>query len=162
MKIIQFLANKYIEFFARLRVKFYSMFLPIGKNTLILKGFEVRNPGGLKIGNNCYVNINFFVQASGRVTIGNDVLIGPGTYIISENHTFGNLKKLIRNQDIEKAPVLIGNNVWIGVGVIILPGVTIGDGCVIAAGAVVTKSFPKNSVIGGVPAKIIKKRVNNA
>jgi acetyltransferase-like isoleucine patch superfamily enzyme len=69
------------------------------------------------------------------------------------------LDEPIRLQGVTRKGIRIGNNCWIGSKVTILDGVTIGDGCILAAGTVVTKSFPANSIIGGVPAKIIKSRV---
>jgi len=77
----------------------------------------------------------------------------------SENHAFADPNLTIKEQGVIKDPVVIGNNCWIGGGATILAGVHIGDGCVIAAGSVVTKSVAANSIVAGVPAKVIKSRV---
>lgn len=95
----------------------------------------------------------------GEVHIGDNVLMGPECVILSRNHAFIDKNQLIRNQGYsEDDPVYIGNDVWIGHRVIILPGVHIAEGTVIGAGAVVTKNTEPYSVIGGVPAKVIKFR----
>ena len=78
--------------------------------------------------------------------------------IFTQNHNFGDRTKLIREQGATRKPVIIEDDVWIGARVILLPGVTMGRGSVVAAGAVVTKSFPPFSIIGGVPARIIGNR----
>ena len=89
----------------------------------------------------------------GGITIEDDVLIGPGVYLISVNHQLDphHLKEL------ELKPVLIKKNAWIGAKATILPGVTVGENAVVAAGAVVTKDVPANTVVAGMPAKVIKK-----
>ena len=86
--------------------------------------------------------------------------MGPNVQIFSENHNFNSFDKTIREQGVTKQAVVIGNNCWLGAGCTILSGVTVGDGCVIAAGSIVTKSVPPNSVVAGVPAKVIKNRGN--
>lgn len=89
----------------------------------------------------------------GGITIEDDVLIGPGAYLLSVNHGL----KPKRRKELELKPVLIKKNAWIGARATICPGVIVGENAVIAAGAVVTKDVPKNTVVSGVPAKIIKK-----
>ena len=112
---------------------------------------------GLSIGDRSGVGIN--CEINGPVTIGQDVMMGPEVVIYTSGHEFGNTDIPMMDQGFtETKPVVIGNDVWIGRRVIIMPGVTIGNGCVIGAGAVVTKSIPDYSVVGGVPAKVIKIR----
>lgn len=113
---------------------------------------------GITIGDRTGINARAYLAGQGGITIGDDVIMGPNVYIFSENHNFSNLQVKIKDQGFTKQPVIIGNNCWLGAGVTILAGVNIGDGCVIAAGSIVTKSFPSNSVIAGVPAKAIKSR----
>lgn len=118
----------------------------------------VENDGYLTIGDNFFSNYNSFIYANGSsITIGNDCLLGPDVLIINNNHSFTK-GQLIRKQPEVKKAVNIGNDVWIGAKSIILPGVTIGDGAVIAAGSVVNKDVKAYSVIGGVPARFIKNR----
>ncbi|TOB35760.1 hypothetical protein CGK06_26050 [Vibrio parahaemolyticus] len=78
--------------------------------------------------------------------------------MISRNHKFSDIDKYIKEQGYQNAPIVIGNDVWIGFNSTILPGVSIGDGAVIAAHSVVTKDVPSYTVVGGIPAKEIKKR----
>ena len=88
------------------------------------------------------------------IEIGDNVFIGPSWGFYTANHP---LDYTNRNQGLEKSlPIKIGDNCWFGANVSVMPGVTIGAGCVIAAGAVVTKDMPANSLIAGVPAKVIK------
>jgi acetyltransferase-like isoleucine patch superfamily enzyme len=106
----------------------------------------------LIIGNNVFINYGVDIGCTTRVFIGNNVKIGPLTNIIDKNyHQLDST-----TYDIPK-PIIIRDNVWIGRGCIILPGVEIGQNSVIAAGSIVTKSIEKDSLVGGSPAKIIKK-----
>lgn len=107
------------------------------------------------IGENFFANFNLTVLDEAEVRIGSNCFIGPNVSIYTACHP---LDAPSRNTGAEWAePVTIGDNVWIGGSATILPGVTIGNNVVIGAGAVVTKSFPDNVVIGGNPAKVIKK-----
>lgn len=106
------------------------------------------------IGENFYANFDCTILDVSTVTIGDNCMLAPGVHIYTATHP---LDPTERNSGTEFAkPVAIGNNVWIGGGAIINPGVTLGDNVVVASGAVVTKSFPDNVVVGGNPAKIIK------
>lgn len=112
----------------------------------------------LSIGDNSGVGIR--CEVYGPVTIGNDVMMGPDVVVYTSGHRFDRVDiTMIEQGYSEPRPVNIGNDVWIGRRAIIMPGVTIGDGCVIGAGAVVTKDIPPYSLAGGVPAKVIKSRV---
>lgn len=112
----------------------------------------------LEIGNNSGIGIASRIY--GHVCIGDNVLMGPEVIILTSGHKYENADELIRNQGrLPEKPVYVGNDVWIGARAIILPGVRIEDGAVIGAGAVVTKDVPPYTVVGGVPAKIIKQRV---
>ena len=113
---------------------------------------------GITIGDRTGISARAYLAGQGGITIGNDVIMGPNVQIFSENHLFADLNLTIKEQGVTKQAVVIGNNCWLGGGSTILAGVTIGDGCVVAAGSVVTKSFPQNSVIAGIPAKLVKNR----
>lgn len=113
---------------------------------------------GFKCGNNCGLGTNCFYGAAGGIEIGNDVIIGNFVSIHSENHNYNDLNIPIRKQGVSHKGIKIGNNCWIGAKVTFLDGAVLGDGCVVAAGAVVIGAFPDNVVIGGIPAKIIKER----
>lgn len=112
------------------------------------------------IGDNVTFISDIHIGCIDRVFIGNSCLLASRIYIADHSHgdtTIESLKRAPGKRDlITKGPVIIGNNVWIGEGVAILPNVTIGENCIIAANAVVTRDLPPNSVVAGVPAKIIK------
>jgi acetyltransferase-like isoleucine patch superfamily enzyme len=94
-----------------------------------------------------------YIQGINKVYIGDNTIFAPGVKMISANHDKNDLKK----HDKTTPPIIIGKNCWIGVNAVILPSVALGDNVIVAAGAVVSKSFPSNVVIGGVPAKVIRK-----
>ncbi len=111
----------------------------------------------LTIGNRTQLGQN--AKLGGEIILGDDILMGPDIVIMATAHAFDRIDIPINQQGAAKEePVKIGNDVWIGTRAIIMPGVEIGDHCIIASGAVVTKSFPKYCIIGGVPAKVIKMR----
>lgn len=106
----------------------------------------------ITVGKNVFINAGCCFQDQGGIEVGDNTLIGHQVVIATINHDF-----LPENRgNMTLSSVKIGKNVWIGAHATVLPGVTIGDGAIIAAGAVVTKDVPENTVVGGVPAKIIK------
>lgn len=108
----------------------------------------------IQLGANVYMNFNCCILDVSTVKIGDNTMFGPNVQIYTATHP---LEYKTRNSGLEYAkPITIGNNVWIGGNATIYPGVTIGNNVVVAAGSVVTKSFPEDVVIGGNPAKIIK------
>lgn len=121
------------------------------------------NTPTLFIGENCEMGDFTHIVAHNRVYIGDNVLIASKCFISDTNH--GNYKgeyqssplELPKQRELVKKEVKIGNNVWVGENVIILPGIEIGDGCIIGANSVVTKNIPSESIVAGIPAKIIKK-----
>ena len=110
----------------------------------------------ITVGKNVFINSGCCFQDQGGIEIGDNVLIGQQVVIATLNHDLNPQKRA----NMLPAPVKIGNGVWIGAHATILAGVTVGDGAVIAAGAVFTKDVPENTVVGGVPSKIIK-RIEN-
>jgi acetyltransferase-like isoleucine patch superfamily enzyme len=108
------------------------------------------------LGDNNYFNRNVMIDACNLVEIGSNNMFGPDIYITDSNHTFGNGVDP-RLHQMQKGKVKIGNCCWIGAKAVILKDVELEDYCVVGAGAVVTKSFPRGSVIAGIPAKIINK-----
>lgn len=103
-----------------------------------------------ELGTNCIIQSN--------TIIGKNVIMGPDVKIYTKNHRFESLELPIQYQGHSEEKVVIGNDVWIGANSVILPGVTIGDHSIVAAGSVVTKDIPSFAIVGGVPAKIIKYR----
>ena len=108
----------------------------------------------IEVGENFFMNMNCVILDGAKVTFGDNVFVAPGCGFYTAGHP---LDKERRNQGLEYAyPITIGNNVWIGAQVCVLPGVTIGDNSVIGAGSVVTKSIPANVLAAGNPCRIIR------
>jgi len=158
LKITSELNNKYHtpeevrELFAKLTQndvpKTFGMFPPFYTDCGI----------NIKAGENVFINSCCRFQDQGGIEIGGGSLIGHNTTIATLNHDFNPLKR----QNLTPSPVKIGKNVWIGSDCTILPGIEIGDGAIIGAGSVVTKSIPENSIAAGNPARVVKKiEVNN-
>lgn len=131
-----------------------TMLGSVGEKVWIAKTFNCDNGKKIFIGNNFTGNYNLTILDIREVYIGDNVMIGPGTLITTVGHPLSPMGRR-KHLGIAK-PVHIGNDVWIGGNVTILPGVTIGNNVVVAAGAVVTKDVPDNCVVGGVPAQKIK------
>lgn len=110
--------------------------------------------GDVMIGDHTRVGIHNTII--GPVSIGNHVNLAQGITVTALNHNFSDPDKLIDEQGISTAAVHIGDDVWIGANAVVLPGVTIGNHSVVAAGAIVTKDVPQGSLVAGVPAKILK------
>lgn len=131
----------------------------IHRNTIIDCIGGIRHIGvGLTIGNNVGFSPNCYIQVRGRVIIGNNVIFGPNVSIFSESHIFSDPGKFINEQGESRKGVVIEDGVWVGADVTILDGVTIGSNSVIAAKSLVNKSVPAYSIVGGIPAKILKYR----
>lgn len=148
----------YIDALSRKGVK-------IGENVVIGRNSRIECTGSLQsvgkgviIGDRTTFGNDCIFGAAGGIEIGDDVVAGQLIRFHSENHNFTDVSKLIRDQGVTHKGIKIGNNCRIGSGSVFLDGSQLGNGCVVAANAVVTKKFPDNVVIAGVPAKIIKVR----
>lgn len=106
----------------------------------------------ITVGKGVFINMCCCFQDQGGITIGDGCLIGHRVVMATLDHSFAPS----RRADMTPAPIVLGRRVWVGSGAIITKGVTIGDGSVIAAGAVVTRDVPPNTIVGGVPAKVIR------
>ncbi len=106
----------------------------------------------IRLGKRVFINACCCFQDQGGITICDGALIGHRVVLATLNHDMAP----DRRASLQPAPIVIGENVWIGSGAVVLPGVTIGDGAVVAAGVVVTRDVPPNTVVGGVPARILK------
>lgn len=136
----------------------------MGKNLWITAPFYLDYGNNIYFGNNCEVNMNCTFLDDNKIVIGDNALIAPNVQIYTAFHPTNAIERFGEpKQDgsfefckTKTAPVVIGNNVWIGGGAIILPGVTIGNNVVIGAGSVVTKDIPDNKIAYGVPCKVIR------
>ncbi|MBS7211034.1 MAG: sugar O-acetyltransferase [Megamonas funiformis] len=146
-----------------------ELFAKIGNNVKIDVPFYCDYGQHISIGNNVIININCTFVDCNKITIGNNVLIASNVQIYTATHPVNISDRLLDNWSYNNPhaffntyalPVTIEDNVWIGGGVIILPGVTIGKNSVIGAGSVVNKSIPPNSLAVGNPCKVIRK-INN-
>lgn len=136
-----------------------ELFGSAGVNPVVLPVFNCDNGKNIHVGDNFLANYNVTILDIVDVTIGNHVMIAPHTLITTIGHPLSPAKR--RKSLGVTAPVKIGNDVWIGSNVTILPGVTLGNNVVVAAGAVVTKDVPDNSLVGGVPARLLKTLPND-
>lgn len=112
----------------------------------------------LTVGNRVAINVGTYIDAGGGIKIGSNVLIGPNCVISSREHSFELINAPMADQPIRYRGINIESNVWIGANASIIGGVTLGEGCIVGAGAVVTKNVPPFAIVGGVPAKIIRMR----
>ena len=117
---------------------------------------------GLVIGDRSNIGAYSYVGCSGLITIGNDVMISPRVSLYAENHNFADPARPMRDQGITRAPIIVEDDCWIASGAIILAGVTIGRGSVVAAGSVVTHDVPPYSVAAGAPARVLRSRLADA
>jgi acetyltransferase-like isoleucine patch superfamily enzyme len=131
----------------------------IGKNSILICTGVIRSRGvGISIGDNSAVGSQSFLGGQGGIDIGQNVIMGPGVRIFSENHNYADVSIPIRLQGESRRGVKIGDDCWIGASVTIVDGVSLGEGSIVAAGAVVTKSFPARSILAGVPGRLIGER----
>jgi acetyltransferase-like isoleucine patch superfamily enzyme len=131
----------------------------IGAFSRLIVSTTLDNPGRfIHIGDRVGIGEFAYLGGAGGLTIGDDCIVGQYFSCHPENHRFDDPAVPIRLQGVERQPITIGQNCWIGSKVTVLSGVTIGEGSVVAAGAVVTQSFPPNSLIGGVPARLLRQR----
>jgi acetyltransferase-like isoleucine patch superfamily enzyme len=137
--------------------------IQIGPGTMIMHGavlhvynFRALPHAGIRIGANSLIGEYSVIRGQGGVTIGDRVFTSPFTQIIAVNHVFDDPNRPMSEQGITAQGIEIGDDVWLGSGAIVTDGVKIGRGAVVAAGAVVTKDVPPHTVVGGVPARVIK------
>ncbi len=143
-----------------------TKYLTVGKNVTICNNarllFVEEYRGGsyepyVMIGNDVFITFNFTLMAAAPITIHDHVLIASDVMITSENHGMNpELSQSYADTPLDGKPVEIGEGCWLGEKSMIMPGVTLGKRCIVAAGAVVTKSFPDYSLVAGVPARCIK------
>ena len=127
----------------------------------VLRNVTIRFPEKLTLGRNVGISPNTQFNAAGGIDIGDDTLIGPGCMVWSVNHRFDDPNVPIRCQGYVPGKVVIGGNCWIAGHCVILPGVELGTGSVVAAGSVVTRSFGAGAVLAGVPARLVRSRMES-
>jgi len=133
--------------------------LTIGAGTHIGSGSAVRaHEGNVQIGTDVILGSRVTINAYLDVSIGDATLIADDVYLIDFDHTISGTDRPIKDQGITKAPVRVGSDCWLATKVVVLKGVTIGDGAVVGAGAVVTRDVPPNAIVAGVPARVIGHR----
>ena len=153
LKITHMINNEYHspeeiqELFAELTLA------PINKTLRLIPPFNTDFGKNIHIGENVFINSGCKMQDQGGIYIGNDVLIGHNACLLTLNHEIDPESRT----DMHPKSIFIDDKAWLGSNVTVLPGIRIGEGAIVAAGAVVTKDVPANTVVGGVPAKIIKK-----
>lgn len=131
----------------------------VGKRVVFYPGVRISTGKNLVLGNDVDLAWGVLITTSGGVEIGDRTLVGYGTKIFSKNHVVPSRMERIFDSGHVSKRVVIENDVWIGAQCIILPGVRIGEGAVIAAGSVVTKNVDSFTIVGGSPAKFLKNRV---
>jgi acetyltransferase-like isoleucine patch superfamily enzyme len=120
---------------------------------LLIPPFYTTGGADIRVGRNVFVNQNCTFYDLGGIDIADDVMIGPNVSIITSGHPIAPSQ---RRAGVVAAPVMIERNVWIAAGAIIIGGVTVGENSVVAAGSVVTRDVPPNSLVGGNPARVIR------
>jgi acetyltransferase-like isoleucine patch superfamily enzyme len=125
---------------------------PVDESVVVFPPFYSEFGKNLTLGRGVFINIGCRFQDTGGITIGDGTLVGHGSTLTTLNHSVDPA----RRADMIPAPIVIGRQVWLGASVTVVPGVTIGDGAIVAAGAVVTKDVAANTIVGGVPAKLIR------
>lgn len=139
-----------------------QQYISVGDNSVFEPGLQLTatNGSSIKIGDNCLFRRDAHITAANKITIGNNLLTGTNVIITDNSHGGTSMEELLtepgKRKLVSKGGVRIGDNVWLGNNVCVLPGVTIGNGAVIGANSVVTHDIPACSVAAGVPAKIIK------
>ncbi len=131
-------------------VSFLGGEIRIGARTKILRGGEILGPA--QVGDAVYINRDAYIRPN--TTIGNRVNIGPFVRLITDDHEIGSSER--RAGQVVYKPIVIGDGTWIGASATIVGGVTVGESSVVAAGSVVVSDVPPNTLVGGVPARVIK------
>ena len=139
-------AQEIVELMSKIKGK------PVDKSFALFPPFNTDYGKNITFGKNVFINSGCKFQDQGGITVGNNVLIGHNVVLATLDHNICVSKRV----ELFAAPIVIEDNVWIGANVTVTSGVTIGKGSIVAAGAVVTKDVPEYSIVGGVPAKVIR------
>ena len=151
-----------IYFIARFRAGFWGLLLKkIGSDVDMLNGVVIMSPQKVEIGHDTFLNEFVRIGGQNEVKIGNYVQLSQNVSLISENHKYSNPLLPIKKQGYFGKKIVIEDDVWIGANAVILSGVTVGQGAIVGANAVVTKNVRPYSIVGGIPARFIKYRFSN-
>lgn len=159
--IIQYLPHsRFVKLSNLIRLFYVSKILKIisfDKNSKFENGIYISDARDIEIGNFVRINENVFLQ--GNIKIGDYVMIAPGVSIYTKTHNYHDINTpMVLSGESKTKKVIIENDVWIGRNAVVMPGVKIGRGSIIGANAIVNKSVAPNSIMGGVPARLIRKR----
>lgn len=152
-KLVQEFNNSAIEDFSKREETIKKLFGTVGVDPSIEHNFHCDLGYNIHVGDNFYAGYNCTILDMAEVRVGDNCMIGPNVGIYTAGHS---IEPKDRNKSGYGIPIIIGNDVWIGGSCIILAGVTIGDNSIVAAGSVVTKDVPANTIVAGNPAKILK------
>lgn len=155
--------NRFIFAVARLRAACWRLAMKhVGRPVYIMRDCHLLSPEGISIGNYVCINHGTTLGGHGSLTIGNYVNIGPNVSLLTANHRFDAFDRPMAQQGVVPAPVIIEDDVWLGANVVVLPGNRIGRGAIIGANAVVTHNVEPFAIVGGVPARLLKYRFDEA
>jgi acetyltransferase-like isoleucine patch superfamily enzyme len=143
--------------FAGCAIRNWIMPYENGTHVRVWEQVQIDAPDRLRMGNFVSINRYSIINAAGGINIGDHVITGPRVTLYSQNHRFEDPLEPIPEQGYVRKPVRIGNNVWLAANVVVLPGVTIGDDVVAAAGAIITKDVASGSLVAGNPARVIRR-----
>lgn len=146
-----------VTLFSGVHLLRYPKNIRIGSDAVIKSGVHIcpcNDKASVSIGARTTIGFHTFIYASSSIEIGEDCMIAPFVYIVDSDHSTRIGIPMNRQPNISR-PICIGNDVWIGAQALVLSGVTIADGAIIAAGSVVREDVPPNTIVGGVPAKVI-------
>jgi len=161
-QLVHRLANVHrLDRVKRLRGWYYSGLMEhAGANLRVAEQVLINNPRNVSVGDNCYFGTGVQLYPwNAPIRIGNNVLIAAGVRMITRKHGFGDLSHPMARQGYTNAPIVVEDDVWIGFGAVILPGVTIGKGSIVGSNAVVTRDVDPFTIVGGVPARLIRRRI---
>lgn len=154
------IAHNLLNWLERQRVLYYrGQMKSVGQRVVIQPGLRMSRPANITIGDDVNIHVNCVMQAQAPIEIGSHTLIAANCTIVTANHALEE-RGAAALHTIERKSVRIGSDCWLGANVTVLPGVSIGDGAVIAAGSVVTRDMPANMICMGSPARPVKERPN--
>lgn len=157
--VVNGIHNIFIHFIARCRLLIWRLFLKkAGQRIDIMSGVVIMSPQKVEIGHDVLLNKGTKIGGQCGVKIGNYVMFGYNVNVVSENHAYNDPDLPIKNQGFFGSQIIIEDDVWVGANAVILPGVTVGRGAIVGANAVVTKDVMPYTIVGGIPAKLIKNR----